>query len=75
MLQVESPHPANQVLRDRKPQTLAAGVLCAALWKMCIVYNGKRRLVSAQFVSQLSGVTHGCIQLVCNNVTKLGFGV
>lgn len=75
MLQIESHDEKHQVLRDRKPQTLAAGVLCAALWKMCIVYNGKRRLVSAQFVSQLSGVTHGCIQLVCNNVTKLGFGV
>jgi hypothetical protein len=73
--QLETPRSDQDAqLQRRKPATLAAGVICCALWKMPIVHNGKRQLVSAQFVVNLTKVSHERVQMVFKNAKRLEFG-
>lgn len=73
--QLETPRCDQDIqLQRRKPATLAAGVICCALWKMPIVHNGKRQLVSAQFVVNLTKVSHERVQMVFKNAKRLEFG-
>lgn len=52
----------NMNLRARSPLTVAASIICAALQKLNIDYNGTTKRITAQWCSHLSGVSHGRIQ-------------
>jgi hypothetical protein len=61
-LKVFSQLKTSSVLNTRSSITIAATIICSALQKLHIDHCGTTKRVTAQWCSNLSGVSHGRIQ-------------
>lgn len=61
----------NEILSNRTNPTIAATIICAALYKLPIIHQKTKYTVSSQWITNLTKVSHGRIQSTLKMITRI----